>query len=591
MKKCYSFPFDIKSVRIGNSVTSIGGSAFYYCSKLTSITIPDSVTSIGDDAFCGCSSLTSMTIPDSVISIGSGAFEDCSNLTNVTIGNSVTSIGSYAFRSCNSLTSVTIPDSVTSIGGGAFCDCSSLEGIDVNVSNQKYTSFDGILFDKAKTKLICYPAAKEDEYVMHDSVICIENYAFSNSRVKSVETSKRLTTIGDQEFYNCKNLVSVIISKRVTNVGGFAFGKCSNLSSVAVLSRDIIISGDAFKNCPKLIFSGYSESTTEKYAKEYHIPFEEIEKRETIVSGKCGDNLSWILYEDGELNIDGTGAMIEWKDIDAPWYGYRSAIKTIVIEVDATSIGENAFKYCRNLTSIIIPDSVKCIGSGAFYGCRNLKAIYITDIEAWQNIQFADDPCRNGAKLFVLGTELNELIISESITDIGEYVFSGYIGLTSVTIPQSVTSIGDYAFSDCVNLPKIKIPTSVTSIGSRAFSGCRRLKTILIPDSVTAIGEGALSNCPNLVVYGYAGSAAETYAIENDIKFVNPGNANNDENIDTVDYLDLARYLSSPGDYECKLDLLYADMNGDGEVNALDSVIFARHIAGWLGYERLPYCG
>ena len=68
---------------IGNSVTTIGSSAFENCSSLTSVTIPDSVTSIGDDAFCACTSLTSVTIPDSVTSIGEAAFLLCYSLTSV----------------------------------------------------------------------------------------------------------------------------------------------------------------------------------------------------------------------------------------------------------------------------------------------------------------------------------------------------------------------------------------------------------------------------------------------------------------------------------------------------------------------------
>ena len=89
-------------------VTSIGSSAFWGYSGLTSITIPDSVTSIGSYAFSGCSGLTSITIPDSVTSIGNSAFEGCSGLTSITIPDSVTSIGSSVFYDCSGLTSITV---------------------------------------------------------------------------------------------------------------------------------------------------------------------------------------------------------------------------------------------------------------------------------------------------------------------------------------------------------------------------------------------------------------------------------------------------------------------------------------------------
>ncbi len=122
-----------KNTLIPNSVTSIGGSAFYECSGLTSVTIPNSVTSIGNSAFYGCS-LTSVTIPNSVTSIGNSAFWGCSGLTSVTIPNSVTSIGNYAFSSCSGLTSVTIGNSVTSIGNSAFYGCHGLTSVTIGNS-------------------------------------------------------------------------------------------------------------------------------------------------------------------------------------------------------------------------------------------------------------------------------------------------------------------------------------------------------------------------------------------------------------------------------------------------------------------------
>ena len=96
----------LTSVTIPNSVTSIGGRAFYNCRGLTSINIPNSVTSIGDEAFYNCRGLTSVTIPNSVTSIGQSAFTSCTALTTVIIGNSVTSIGQNAFFGCSSISDV-----------------------------------------------------------------------------------------------------------------------------------------------------------------------------------------------------------------------------------------------------------------------------------------------------------------------------------------------------------------------------------------------------------------------------------------------------------------------------------------------------
>jgi hypothetical protein len=119
------------------------------------------VTSIGTSAFYNCTSLTSVTIPNSVTIIGIYAFENCTSLTSITIPNSVTSIETGAFDRCTSLTSVTIPDSVTSIGELVFQGCSSLATINVDPANTAYISEDGVLYNKNKTTLIQYPAKKQ----------------------------------------------------------------------------------------------------------------------------------------------------------------------------------------------------------------------------------------------------------------------------------------------------------------------------------------------------------------------------------------------------------------------------------------------
>ncbi len=151
----------VKSAVIAEGVTSIGDSAFYDCTSLTSVTIPGSVTSIGVQAFCNCRSLTSVTIPDSVTSIGAGAFERCESLTSVAIPDSVTSIGKCAFQDCISLTSVTIPNSVTSIGDAAFRDCKSLTSVTIPDS---VTSIGSSAFGNCKSLTDVYYAGSEAQW-------------------------------------------------------------------------------------------------------------------------------------------------------------------------------------------------------------------------------------------------------------------------------------------------------------------------------------------------------------------------------------------------------------------------------------------
>ena len=124
----YAFNCPLTSLTLGNSVTSIGANAFYYCTGLQDLVLPDSVTSIGDAAFYGCG-FTNVVIGRGLGSIGFDVFSDCVSLTGVAIPNTLTNIGNGAFSSCSHLARIVIPASVTSIDNGAFFYCSALRTV------------------------------------------------------------------------------------------------------------------------------------------------------------------------------------------------------------------------------------------------------------------------------------------------------------------------------------------------------------------------------------------------------------------------------------------------------------------------------
>ena len=174
-----------------------------------------------------------------------------------------------------------------------------------------------------------------------------------------------------------------------------------------------------------------------------------------------------------------------------------SSLTSVTIPNSVTSIGVWAFYCCSSLTSVTIPNSVTSIGGGAFSNCPSLSSM---SVDPDNTIYDSRDNCnaiiRTSDNTLIAGCQ--STIIPNSVASIGYGAFSGCTSLTSVTIPNSVTSIGNYAFQFCTSLTSVTIPNSVTSMGTDVFSGCYGLTSVTIPNSVTSIGNDAFYECSSL---------------------------------------------------------------------------------------------
>ena len=438
------------------TVTSIGNSAFYWCSGLTSVEIPSSVTSIGSSAFSGCSGLTAVEIPNSVTSIGERAFYGCSSLTSVEIPSSVTSIGSSAFSRCDRLHSVTIGAGVLSIGCDAFSTPEKViwlcntppEGYDnaegsVNyVANTSYNRLRNVkvypylssLFEVGGIKYVpVSPSERTCEaidcaYDITSSVVHIGrtvNYqgvemtvedirpyvCYDNDHMKALHFDGYVGDIGDYAFYDCDSLAGIIIPNTVDSLGASCFEGCTALTQ-AILGDSITeIPGSCFRDC--------------------------------------------------------------------------SALPEITIPAAVERIGNNVFEGCTSLANVTIADrdSVLTLGyNKAYYSSEDdepmfadcpLNAVYIGG-----NISYSTD-ASDGYSPFYRNTSLESVTITDKETEISENEFYGCTNLKNVTLGDGIEAIGSYAFSGCAALEDFTFGSSLDSIGKEAFSDCTAMTRLV----------------------------------------------------------------------------------------------------------------
>ncbi|MCQ2203427.1 MAG: leucine-rich repeat domain-containing protein [Bacteroidales bacterium] len=285
----------------------------------------------------------------------------------------------------------------------------------------------------------------------------------------------RVTSIDGGGFHDCSSLTSVVIPSSVTWIGSSAFSGCSNLTSVVIPSSVTSIYDEAFSGCSSLTYNEYDNG---------------------LYLGNT-ENPYLLLMKAKNADITSCSIHSSTKSIHSFAFEDCSSLTSVVIPSGVTVIGSYAFINCSSLTSVTIPSSVNHMAnvSGAFSGCNVTRIDYTGSLEEWCNKQWSPTVISHSYDLYINGKKVEgELVIPSSVTEIGDYAFSGCNSLTSVEIPSSVTSIDISAFEDCDGLTSVTISEGVTSIGSDAFDGCKNLTSVTIPSTVTVIGSSAFPN-------------------------------------------------------------------------------------------------
>lgn len=494
----------------GKPVTQIAAQAFRVSKvpaalNITKITIPDSVTTMGNGVFFGCSNLQEVVFPENV-SIPSTAsmFRDCTALQSITVPKNVTALNMYMFQNCESLETISFPE--------------------------------GSL------------------------LVLIEVLAFKKTAIQEIELPKNLEKIDSQAFEDCKNLTDITIHDKVT-----------------------LIADNAFNNIPKeqLTIHGIAGSYAFDYANTNGYTFAAIQEGADLVTTYLQAKIDEAKGLDPELYTKESYANLltaiahaeqvleeatEQTQIDAEIVALQGVIDALdpfafryqeiaegaeiaitgfnnpggAVEIPAaidgkpvTSIGEGAFENAL-ITSVFIPASVKNIHNLAFKSCSQLQTVTFAEGSALASI---------GDNAFEGCQQLSGLQLPSGVTEIGQAAFNGCRALKEITIPNGVTELKTLTFGTCTSLQNVILPDGLQTIGDRVFSGCAALTQIVLPDGVTALGARAFNNCQalakalvpasvesiaedvfnlseNVTLYGYADTAAETFAQANEIAFV-----------------------------------------------------------------------
>jgi hypothetical protein len=288
--------------------------AFIDCDHLSTIVLPEGIIKFGESSFENCEALVSINFPSSLLSIGVKAFAHCSRLSAIQLPDNLEYIGAKAFRDCDSISSIFVPAKVSDIGAFAFTYAMHLRIFEVDKSNEKYRSEDGVLF--SGTVLLQYPQGSEEhKYKIPNGVTKISERAFVHcSLLETVKMPESVMEIGNEAFYFCSNLQSIELPTNVSRIGVDAFLKCQSLQRIDIVN-----------------FNNYFDSVD-------GVVYDENCKRLIIYpDGK----------EDDEFNIPDTVGSI------APnAFGGNEFLKKITIPASVSSLDNYFFDQFKNLEEI-----------------------------------------------------------------------------------------------------------------------------------------------------------------------------------------------------------------------------------------------
>ena len=470
---------------------------FYVNENIEDLSVRDTDTSV-----------TKIVVGPNVTSLGTYAFYNYTALTEVDFSNasSLTTIGDCAFFFCTALTSVDIPASVKSIGVQAFSGCVACSSITFQEGSQ---------------------------------LRFIGEKAFSSAPITTITIPQSVNEVGANIFLNCRSLTSCHFQEgsQLSSINNFCFDFCTGLVDVTLPAALKEICYGAFRNCTALENITIPEGVTTIGDKA----FQNCSSLKSISIPSGVTTLGKYAFADC---VGLQSAYIPIKTIpDYAFYMSSASKNSALAKVEipyATSIGSNAFAYCKSLSEIVLPESLSQIGEKAFYYCTGLKKIlsfativpsmaaqasnsssrqifvpdaavasYTADTN-WSNfgsIQSMNNyPFEVNGIFYLIDPATHTATVTYDFLTY-DSIYDDWYPVQSLDIPATinvngneytVTAIADKAFYYCKTLQSVALPASITSIGSSAFYECTNLQSVNIPEGVTKIPDSAFLGCSSL---------------------------------------------------------------------------------------------
>ena len=505
---------NLRAVTIPDTVTSIGGYAFYACKKLSDVSLSANLVSLGDRSFGNCTSLKGIEIPKTLkTAYAFGPFSGCSALTNVTLEQGMTAVAPNLFYNCSGIVSIKIPDTVTSIGNDAFRNCDSLKNVEIP---------DSVTEIKTEAFREC---ANLEEIVIPDSVTSMESYIFySCKKLSDVRLPNTRQNIMQSMFQDCTSLKTITLPDTVTTIQMNAFSGCTALETIAFPDSLTSIQGSAFSNCSSLKNVTWGKNLTSIDSSA----FSNCDSLTTVILSdsvtKLGTN---VFYDCDALTSVKLGSGIT--TLPESTFEHCDALESIVIPRRVTTIGNNAFKNCVKFTSITIPRSVTSIDGTAFsYPARmtiyGVTGTYAETFADENSIKFVDKQVN--ADVVTLGA--SELVINKGTSATLNLIIEPEDYTDAVSWKSSNTSVATISDTGVVKGVGVGTATIKVIVGSKSAS-CK----VTVQQPVTSISLNKTSlTLEALATYQLTATANPSTAVDRRISWSSsaPDIASVDEN-------------------------------------------------------------